>query len=190
MSVTLTLDKLICFVMVLWFIILFVFQKMICLDPSKRITARTALGHEYFRDVAVAPWAWYSFFQHGQSCIFWSKIVHSLTVAYLYLVVLDVFFFDSFAPLLDMVQICFLFLFVSLYIRNISVKNRSLLSFPALDISWNLKYLIVRSRTFRIGCNQNPLFSTKYLLFFVMEESIDNGLTAICTRFLFFSSSS
>ena len=28
-----------------------VVQKLLCLDPSKRITAREALEHEYFRDL-------------------------------------------------------------------------------------------------------------------------------------------
>lgn len=30
-------------------------QKMLCLDPSRRITARTALGHEYFKDLGLVP---------------------------------------------------------------------------------------------------------------------------------------
>ncbi|XP_047251314.1 cell division control protein 2 homolog A isoform X3 [Capsicum annuum] len=29
--------------------------KMLCLDPSKRITARNALGHEYFKDIGYVP---------------------------------------------------------------------------------------------------------------------------------------
>ncbi|KAL0327527.1 UNVERIFIED_CONTAM: Cell division control protein 2A [Sesamum angustifolium] len=30
-------------------------QKMLCLDPSKRITARSALEHEYFKDIGFVP---------------------------------------------------------------------------------------------------------------------------------------
>ncbi|CAN0890964.1 Cell division control protein 2 homolog [Linum grandiflorum] len=30
-------------------------QKMLCLDPSKRITARAALEHDYFKDIGVVP---------------------------------------------------------------------------------------------------------------------------------------
>ncbi|KAH6558929.1 hypothetical protein KP509_1Z037600 [Ceratopteris richardii] len=29
--------------------------KMLCLDPSQRITARSALGHEYFKDLGLVP---------------------------------------------------------------------------------------------------------------------------------------
>jgi hypothetical protein len=32
-------------------------QKMLCLDPVRRITARSALGHEYFKDLGLVPWA-------------------------------------------------------------------------------------------------------------------------------------
>lgn len=30
-------------------------QKMLCLDPSRRIPARNALGHEYFKDLGMVP---------------------------------------------------------------------------------------------------------------------------------------
>jgi hypothetical protein len=30
-------------------------QKMLILEPSRRITARTALEHEYFKDVGLVP---------------------------------------------------------------------------------------------------------------------------------------
>jgi hypothetical protein len=30
-------------------------QKMLTLEPSRRITARTALEHEYFKDVGLIP---------------------------------------------------------------------------------------------------------------------------------------
>jgi len=32
------------------------FQSMLCLDPSKRITARIAVEHEYFKDIKFVPW--------------------------------------------------------------------------------------------------------------------------------------
>lgn len=35
---------------------MFFLQKMLCLDPSKRITARSALEHEYFKDIGFVPW--------------------------------------------------------------------------------------------------------------------------------------
>lgn len=31
------------------------FQKMLYMDPSRRITAKTALEHEYFKDIRSAP---------------------------------------------------------------------------------------------------------------------------------------
>ncbi|KAK7260377.1 hypothetical protein RIF29_26370 [Crotalaria pallida] len=30
-------------------------SSMLCLDPSKRITARSALEHEYFKDIKLVP---------------------------------------------------------------------------------------------------------------------------------------
>ena len=31
-------------------------QKMLCLEPSRQITARTALEHKYFKDIGFVPW--------------------------------------------------------------------------------------------------------------------------------------
>lgn len=31
-------------------------QSMLCLDPTKRITARSAVEHEYFKDIKFVPW--------------------------------------------------------------------------------------------------------------------------------------
>lgn len=33
------------------------FQRMLCLDPSKRLTAREALRHEYFKDFQSLDWS-------------------------------------------------------------------------------------------------------------------------------------
>jgi cyclin-dependent kinase 2 len=33
----------------------FTYQKMLFLDPTKRITARSALEHEYFKDIGFVP---------------------------------------------------------------------------------------------------------------------------------------
>jgi len=42
----------------LWFldVLCIVFQSMLRLDPTRRITARGALEHEYFKDIKFVPW--------------------------------------------------------------------------------------------------------------------------------------
>lgn len=42
-------------------------QKMLCLDPSRRITARSALEHEYFKDIGFVPWL---------SFAIWSRVLY------------------------------------------------------------------------------------------------------------------
>lgn len=43
-------------VLTVLFICVSVFQSMLCLDPTKRITARSAVEHEYFKDIKFVPW--------------------------------------------------------------------------------------------------------------------------------------
>lgn len=41
---------------VLFICVSVLFQSMLCLDPTKRITARSAVEHEYFKDIKFVPW--------------------------------------------------------------------------------------------------------------------------------------
>lgn len=35
--------------------LIYLYQKMLLMDPTKRINARAALEHDYFKDIGVMP---------------------------------------------------------------------------------------------------------------------------------------